>query len=91
MQGNPDGFETVRKLWNYLEKSGQFLHHSDNGKWSGKIQKVVKLSGKWEMICKSPDSLTLSGKWDVMSAFFKVCLGFIFLNTIVENIPWTLK
>ena len=32
MQGNPDGFETVRKLGNYLGKSGQFLHHSDNGK-----------------------------------------------------------
>ena len=32
MQGNPDGFETVWKIGNDLEKSGQFLHHSENGK-----------------------------------------------------------
>lgn len=52
MKGKPDGFETVRKMGNDLEKSGQFLYDSEYGKWSGKIQKVVTLSEKWEMICK---------------------------------------
>ena len=32
MQGNPDGFETTQKMGNDQEKSGQFLHHSENGK-----------------------------------------------------------
>ena len=53
MQGNPDGFETIQKMGNDQEKSGQFLHNSENGKWSGKIRKVVKLFGKLEMIWKN--------------------------------------
>ena len=43
-------------MGNDLEKSGQFLHHSENGELSGKIWKVVKLSRKWEMIRKSSDN-----------------------------------
>ena len=43
-------------MGNNLEKSGQFLHHAENGKWSGKIWTVETLSGKWEMIWKNPDS-----------------------------------
>ena len=55
MQGKPDGFETVLRMGNNLGKSGQFLHHAENGKWSGKIRTVETLSGKWEMIWKNPD------------------------------------
>ena len=55
MQGKPDGFETVLRMGNNLGKSGQFLHHAKNGKWSGKIRTVETLSGKWEMIWKNPD------------------------------------
>ena len=55
MQGKPDGFETVLIMGNNLGKSGQFLHHAENGKWSGKIRTVETLSGKWEMIRKNPD------------------------------------
>ena len=32
MKGKPDGFETVRKMGNDLEKSGQFLYDSEYGK-----------------------------------------------------------
>jgi hypothetical protein len=42
MQGNPDGFETVWKIGNNLEKSGQFLHHSENGKRSEKSGQLIR-------------------------------------------------
>ena len=60
MQGNPDGFETTQKMGNDQENSGQFLHHSEIGKWSGKIRMVVKLFGKLEMIWKNPYSQVFS-------------------------------
>ena len=64
MQGKPDGFETVLRMGNNIGKSGQFLHHWENGKWYGKIQKVVKMYGKWEMIWKNPDSFNTIRKME---------------------------
>ena len=50
MQGNPNGFETVGKMGNDLEKFRQFLHTP---------------SGKWDMIWKKTDSFETgqNGKW----------------------------
>ena len=39
-------FETVRKIDNHLEKSGQFWNHPKNWKSSGKIQIVLKVLGQ---------------------------------------------
>ena len=53
---NPDSFDTLQKMGNDLEISGQFQHHPENGKWSGKIWRVVELSKIWEIIQKNLES-----------------------------------
>ena len=48
-----------------LIKSGLFWNRPENGKWSGKILRDLKLSRKWEMIWKIRTVVKLSrnGKW----------------------------
>ena len=79
---NPDSFDTLRKMENDLEKSGQFQHHPENGKLSGKIWivvncpkygklsrkiwRVLKPSRKWEVIWKILILKKVSGKWEMI-------------------------
>ena len=59
IQKNPDGFDTVWKLGNDLEKSRQLWNCPENGRWSEKIRMVLKPSGKWEMVWKNLDSIKI--------------------------------
>ena len=61
---NPDIFETIRKINNNMEKSGQYWNCPENCQWSGTIRTILKLSGKLVMIWENPDSFETLRKID---------------------------